>query len=291
MNCQLPSLSGLCSLITLQLINCGLREIPSGIWHLSSLQHLSLRGNRFSSIPDGINQLYNLIVFDLSHCQMLQHIPELPSSLEYLDAHQCSSLEILSSPSTLLWSSLFKCFKSRIQEFEVNFKVQMFIPGSNGIPGWISHQKNGSKITMRLPRYWYENDDFLGFALCSLHVPLDIEEENRSFKCKLNFNNRAFLLVDDFWSKRNCERCLHGDESNQVCESGAVWIPLYICPGGLWIESSHHGTRNGSSCGDLGGQDTNACDNAPGTDHNHPPMMYVDSEKPNRPEPLGGATP
>ncbi|RVX07054.1 Disease resistance-like protein DSC1 [Vitis vinifera] len=241
------------------MINCGLREIPSGIWHLSSLQHLSLRGNRFSSIPDGINQLYNLIVFDLSHCQMLQHIPELPSSLEYLDAHQCSSLEILSSPSTLLWVD--------------------------------KPPEKGSKITMRLPRYWYENDDFLGFALCSLHVPLDIEEENRSLKCKLNFNNRAFLLVDDFWSKRNCERCLHGDESNQVCESGAVWIPLYICPGGLWIESSHHGTRNGSSCGDLGGQDTNACDNARGTDHNHPPMMYVDSEKPNRPEPMGGATP
>ena len=108
-----------------------------------------------------------------------------------------------------------------MQELEVNFKVQMFIPGSNGIPGWISHQKNGSKITMRLPRYWYENDDFLGFALCSLHVPLDIEEENRSLKCKLNFNNRAFLLVDDFWSKRNCESCRDGDESNQV------WLIYY----------------------------------------------------------------
>ena len=115
MNFQLPSLSGLCSLRILMLQACNLREIPSEIYYLSSLVMLYLGGNHFSRIPDGISQLYNLKHFDLSHCKMLQHIPELPSGLTYLDAHHCTSLENLSSQSSLLWSSLFKCLKSQIQ--------------------------------------------------------------------------------------------------------------------------------------------------------------------------------
>ena len=115
MNFQLPSLSGLCSLRILMLQACNLREIPSEIYYLSSLVTLYLMGNHFSRIPDGISQLYNLKHFDLSHCKMLQHIPELPSGLTYLDAHHCTSLENLSSQSSLLWSSLFKCFKSQNQ--------------------------------------------------------------------------------------------------------------------------------------------------------------------------------
>ena len=115
MNFQLPSLSGLCSLGTLMLHACNIREIPSEIFSLSSLERLCLAGNHFSRIPDGISQLYNLKHLDLSHCKMLQHIPELPSGVRCLDAHHCPSLENLSSQSNLLWSSLFKCFKSKIQ--------------------------------------------------------------------------------------------------------------------------------------------------------------------------------
>ena len=105
MNCQLPSLSGLCSLRFLRLINCGLREIPTDICHLSSLKYLFLMGNPFSSLPDGISQLHKLGFLDLSHCKLLQHIPALPSSVTYVDAHQCTSLKISSS---LLWSPFFK---------------------------------------------------------------------------------------------------------------------------------------------------------------------------------------
>ena len=115
MNFQLPSLSGLCSLRALNLQGCNLREFPSEICYLSSLVILCLGGNHFSRIPDGISQLYNLKHLDLSHCTMLQHIPELPSRLRCLDAHHCTSLENLSSQSNLLWSSLFKCFKFKIQ--------------------------------------------------------------------------------------------------------------------------------------------------------------------------------
>ncbi|RVW96800.1 TMV resistance protein N [Vitis vinifera] len=217
MNFQLPSLSGLCSLRILMLQACNLREIPSEIYYLSSLVTLYLMGNHFSRIPDGISQLYNLKHFDLSHCKMLQHIPELPSGLTYLDAHHCTSLENLSSQSSLLWSSLFKCFKSQIQGVEVGAIVQTFIPQSNGIPEWISHQKSGFQITMELPWSWYENDDFLGFVLCSLHVPFDTDTaKHRSFNCKLNFDHdSASFLLDVIRFKQSCECCYDEDESNQ----------------------------------------------------------------------------
>ena len=140
--CQLPSLSGLCSLRILDIQNSNLSQraipndicclyslkllnlsnfnlieggIPSEIYNLSSLQALLLGGNHFSSIPDGISRLTALRVLDLSHCQNLLRIPEFSSSLQVLDVHSCTSLETLSSPSNLLQSCLLKCFKSLIQ--------------------------------------------------------------------------------------------------------------------------------------------------------------------------------
>ncbi|KAL6344258.1 hypothetical protein AAG906_037822 [Vitis piasezkii] len=217
MNFQLPSLSGLCSLRELQLEACNIREIPSEICYLSSLVILCLGGNHFSRIPDGISQLYNLKHLDLSHCKMLQHIPELPSRLRCLDAHHCTSLENLSSQSNHLWSSLFKCFKFKIQGREFRRSVRTFFAESNGIPEWISHQKSGFKITMKLPWSWYENDDFLGFVLCSLYVPLEIETTtHRIFSCILNIGDDSdSFLFDDLRLDQICECCYYEDASNQ----------------------------------------------------------------------------
>ena len=146
-NCQLPSLSGLCSLRELDVSHSNLRqgailsgisclyslqrlnlsycnlvegEIPTEICHLSMLKALDLSGNHFSSLPAGISQLSELRVFRLRHCKMLQEIPELPSSLRDIDAHDCACLKTLSSSASLpwkrqLWCSLFNCFKSEVQ--------------------------------------------------------------------------------------------------------------------------------------------------------------------------------
>ncbi|KAL6343081.1 hypothetical protein AAG906_017893 [Vitis piasezkii] len=215
MNFPLPSLSGLCSLRTLMLQACNLREISSEIYYLSSLGALYLMGNHFSRTPDGISQLYNLKILVLSHCKMLQHIPELPSSLRCLDAHHCTSLENLSSQSNLLWSSLFKCFKSQIQGREFRGMVRAFLAESHGIPEWISHQKSGFKITMKLPWSWYENDDFLGFVLCSLYVPLEIETTTPwCFNCKLNFDDDSEYFSYPIPQLREC--CYDEDASSQV---------------------------------------------------------------------------
>nr|CAN74723.1 hypothetical protein VITISV_014048 [Vitis vinifera] len=237
MDFQLPSLSGLCSLKLLMLHACNLREIPSGIYYLSSLVLLYLGRNHFSRIPDGISQLYNLKLLDLSHCKMLQHIPELPSSLMYLDVHNCTSLENLSSQSNLLWSSLFKCFKSQIQGREFGL-VRTFIAES--IPEWISHQKSGFKITMKLPWSWYENDDFLGFVLCSLYIPLEIETTTRRrFNYKLKFDDDSAYV--SYQSFQSCEFCYDGDALSQGC---LIYYPKCRFPKRYY--SNEWGTLNAS---------------------------------------------
>ncbi|KAJ9676310.1 hypothetical protein PVL29_025033 [Vitis rotundifolia] len=207
--CQLLSLSGLCSLKklilprsklvqgvvpsdicclysleVLDLSFCNIDEggIPSEICHLSSLQELLLMGNRFRSLPAGINQLSMLRLLSLGHCQELRQIPALPSSLRVLDVHGCTRLE---TSSGLTWSCLFNCFKSTIQDFECKIppgekrfaQVSLIISGSSGIPKWISHHKKGAKIVAKLPQNWYKNNDLLGFVLYCVYDPLDNESE------------------------------------------------------------------------------------------------------------------
>ena len=104
------------SLVSLSLSNCSLRggDILNHICHLSSLKELSLEGNHFSSIPDSFNRLSNLRGLNLSHCKQLRDIPELPSSLLFLDAH-CSD-GISSSPSLVSLYSQFNHFETELIE-------------------------------------------------------------------------------------------------------------------------------------------------------------------------------
>ena len=106
----------LSSLVSLSLSNCNLMEgeILNHICLLSSLKELSLEGNHFSSIPASINRLSNLRGLNLSHCKQLQYIPEIPSSLLFLDAH-CSD-GISSSLSLVSLNSQFNRFKTELTE-------------------------------------------------------------------------------------------------------------------------------------------------------------------------------
>ena len=56
--------------------------------------------------------------------------------------------------------------------------ISIAIPRSSGISEWMRYQKCGSKVTTKLPRNWYKNNDFLGFALFSIHVPVDHDHES-----------------------------------------------------------------------------------------------------------------
>jgi Leucine-rich repeat (LRR) protein len=75
----------------------GVSEIPGSIGSLVSLRDLRLSCNDFERIPANIKQLPMLIKLDLHGCERLQHLPELPSSLQVLIASYCISLRSLAS--------------------------------------------------------------------------------------------------------------------------------------------------------------------------------------------------
>lgn len=110
----------ICNLSSLKFLNVSfctkLEKLPENLRSLQCLEVLLASGlnlvNCFRSIFASVIQLSKLRVLDLSHCQRLLQVPELPPSLRYLDVHSCTCLENLSSPLSL---SLFKCFKSTME--------------------------------------------------------------------------------------------------------------------------------------------------------------------------------
>ncbi|CAN4110796.1 unnamed protein product [Withania somnifera] len=83
--------------ITLQSLDiscCNLTDtvIPYDLSVLSSLKYLSLRGNPISVLPESLKSLTMLQSLQLADCTRLQCIPELPLSLQILNARSCRSL-------------------------------------------------------------------------------------------------------------------------------------------------------------------------------------------------------
>ena len=55
--------------------------------------------------------------------------------------------------------------------------ISIVMPGIGGIPEWIKYQKMGSGIKIELPMNWHEDKNLLGFVLCYLYVPVEVELE------------------------------------------------------------------------------------------------------------------
>ncbi|XP_034691602.1 disease resistance protein RPV1-like [Vitis riparia] len=155
--------------------------IPDDLWCLFSLESLNVSRINIDCIPGGIIHLSRLHILEMHHCLMLKEIPKLPSSLRWIEAQGCPLLETLSSDAKHpLWSSLHNCLKSHIQDYfecppywKYYGETRVVIPGSRGIPEWISHKSMGDEITIDLPKNWYEDNNFLGFALFSHYAPVD----------------------------------------------------------------------------------------------------------------------
>ena len=92
----MPPLSGLHSLAELDLTDCNIMELPSDIDSSSSLIHLKLSRNKFSTLPASVSGLPQLKIIELESCKKLQALPELPSSIKAIDVHDRTSLETFS---------------------------------------------------------------------------------------------------------------------------------------------------------------------------------------------------
>ncbi|KAK9273227.1 hypothetical protein L1049_018034 [Liquidambar formosana] len=179
------SLQGLSSLTTLSLDNCNLLDeaIPKDFGSLFSLRFLNLRGNNFCSLPASISNLPKLRFLSLDHCTRLQSLPDLPTSLRFLYAINCTSLERLLNlsrfermPELFLMNchklveipgleklesigtirmegcnNLANPFKDNLlQGWSGSAEGSIFLPGDE-IPNWFSHQCMGSSLSFQVP--------------------------------------------------------------------------------------------------------------------------------------------
>ncbi|PRQ59651.1 putative winged helix-turn-helix DNA-binding domain, leucine-rich repeat domain, L [Rosa chinensis] len=172
-------------LLHLDLSDSNLWELSDGIAHLSSLKTLELRRTNLESLPATMNQLRRLTRLELEACKRLKSIPELPSSINYIDAHDCRALETVAKPNTRCSMNLCFIFSNCLQLVQTNLfreivethshhqgdyrlllSFNMSLPGSE-IPDWFNFQCRGSSFTVQLPPNWFDNK-FLGFAICAV---------------------------------------------------------------------------------------------------------------------------
>ncbi|MBA0803934.1 hypothetical protein Gohar_014093 [Gossypium harknessii] len=150
---------------------------------LSSLKTLDLSGTNIENLPTTIKQPPWLEELILWECKRLKSLPELPPSLGHLDAHDCTSLEEVSSIKKLfeqallyaIWASIRSSSSSSISSiceiYMLNNRIMFLIivieqgcsqrnkviacvPGSE-ILEWIHFRSLGSSIIIQLPSEWY----------------------------------------------------------------------------------------------------------------------------------------
>ncbi|PRQ37300.1 putative leucine-rich repeat domain, L domain-containing protein [Rosa chinensis] len=168
----------------LDLSDCNLLEVLDGITYLSSLESLVLCRNNFESLPPTMNRLGRLRDLRLEDCSRLKSIPELSSTINYIDARDCIALNTVSKPKQLYHSIHFFTFSNCLQLIQTNLfrdiverhshfqdnclrslRFNMSLPGSE-VPDWFNHHSSGFSLSVQLPPNWFDSK-FLGFAICA----------------------------------------------------------------------------------------------------------------------------
>ena len=111
-----------------------------------------------------------------------------------------------------------RCNRDRYYLYD-NFNI--IIPGSSGIPEWVTRKSMGREVSIELSENWYEDDNFLGFALFFHLLPLDGDDDNN--------NDDADDKFKITYPRCICELSTsHGDQSKLIFEL-SVLISCRIC--------------------------------------------------------------
>ncbi|XP_020965565.1 TMV resistance protein N-like isoform X2 [Arachis ipaensis] len=151
--------------LKINLVNSAIEEFPNSIGNLTGLEHIDISkskrlqylpdedlhpilhihqkleginvsNNCFSSLPKCIEGFLHLKILDVSYCNNLMIIPELPSSIQKVDARYCLSLTPQSSTMPL---------SKILQETK---RIEVVMPKKE-IPNWLDY--NCSKD---IPLFW-----------------------------------------------------------------------------------------------------------------------------------------
>ncbi|XP_035546557.1 disease resistance-like protein DSC1 [Juglans regia] len=211
--------STLCSLKNLDLSNCHLKDgaIPNDLSELSSLLALDLSGNDFTLLPESISQLSKLYVIFLRSCSRLRSLPELPSSIVYVDAQDCISLETCSNKihtwvaddtglailkSTDMPRRLKNGQRDLLKErtTKAHSDLARVISGASraiGIPTWFQNQSMGSSITIRLHPDLDDGRMWWGYTLYVSYEINDLESWESTRFTRLDYEELVFHFVTD----------------------------------------------------------------------------------------------
>ncbi|KAK7312217.1 hypothetical protein VNO77_35925 [Canavalia gladiata] len=102
-------------------VNLSDRDLHAIIHSFPNLKDLNVSRNKFVSIPTFIKESTNLTNFDVSYSTELREIPELPSSVQKVDARHCNSLTC--ETRTMLWSQFEHVYKGGFPVFKARGRL------------------------------------------------------------------------------------------------------------------------------------------------------------------------
>lgn len=114
-------------------------------------------------------------------------------------------------------------------------ETNVIIPGS--LPEWIHHKEMGHEIRIVLPKNWYDDDNFLGFAFFFLLVPLDEDDNDNGsgghnipahVQLQISRGEYQFEHVRNILVVQNCRSYpIKGSSSSSSSSNGALMVVYF----------------------------------------------------------------
>ncbi|KAL6128934.1 hypothetical protein ACLB2K_072287 [Fragaria x ananassa] len=200
--------------VHLDFSGCNMLELSDAIACFPSLKVLKLSRNNLESLPAAMKELGCLERLELDGCKRLRSIPELPSTISYINAQNCTALETVSAPQSpyeigrcFIFSNCSKLVHEDVFTHIIgtHFPPQgnpsrpfyFSCPGSE-IPGQFIHSE-GSSIAAKLPPNCFDNK-FLGFAITAItNNPQGVDYYNLIVRCFCTFKGDQCQYRSSFY--------------------------------------------------------------------------------------------
>ncbi|GKB73247.1 TMV resistance protein N [Tanacetum coccineum] len=171
--------TGLRNLERLNMRNCNVSQVSSGIGNLVSLRELYLSGNTFSSLPESFSNLSNLERLEINDSSELQLLPPLPSHLKNIKARDCRSLDVMpfdSMQNAYIFPS--KVFKFNMLEPRLmsDEGLHIYLSGEE-VPEWCTYGNNSGNVLSFVAPIQFHHTKICGLILCATRGNKDVCEK------------------------------------------------------------------------------------------------------------------